>query len=185
MSLSEIIRSLFGLWRLLLIDKNGVYFFDNTRNRTLRSFYIPAFVYSIVLCLMMTRAESYQGIPPLWVAFIVQGLALAISLCGTLLVTYVLVSHLEKKQDYMRYVQVNNWMALISLLLLLPAFFIQQSNEHSLGFILILLMIFAKIYGWFVVQSVFKIQWYWVLLILLSHEVIEAMTSAMAYTIIH
>lgn len=185
MAFNEIIRAIFGVWRLFLIDKNGIHFFDNTRERTIRSFIVPAITYGIILLAIAQKSTNYEGLIPLHIALIIQGIGFSISLFGYFIATYYLIDYLEKKKEFMRYVQVSNWMTLVGLLLVLPIIFISADINPMIQFFFLILMIFKKIYDWFIVQSVFKIKWHWILLVLMIGEVIDALTSAMAYTIVY
>ncbi len=185
MPLSEIISSLFGLWRILLIDKRSIQFFDNSYSRAIRSFIIPGITYLAILAIIFLRTETYEGNLPLSLVLLAQTLRFIITLCGSLIITYSILKHLEKSKEFMRYVQMSNWLAILAFFLTLPIIFIDPATEPMAQFFFFILLFFQKIYEWFIIQITFQIQWYYILLILVAGEVVHTLVSAMAYVIIY
>jgi hypothetical protein len=50
-SITEILRSLYGAWRLLVVDRHGILAFDGTRSAALRSFWVAVVMLPIIIIL--------------------------------------------------------------------------------------------------------------------------------------
>ena len=184
MSLREIIRSLYAVWRVFLFDMRATQLFDDDRNRAARSFIIPILAYLIILSLGIQQ-KPYEGTIPFSLALLAQSLGFIITLCGYFLGVYILMSTIEKKEHFIRYVQINNWMSVILLLFSILLLFIQSIDASWGNVIFLTLGIITKLYDWFIVQTVFKVQWYWILFTLLIGEAIETIVASSIYNVIY
>ena len=124
----EILASLYGAWRLLWLDKNGLGYFDGSREACIRSFYaallaLPAYV--ILVALHFSAVDTEFDTLHL---MIVHALAFVVSWTAYPLVMHNVAGHLGREQRYFGFVTVFNWTRVLRVWIILLATLIAASG---------------------------------------------------------
>ena len=156
--IGEILRSLYGAWRLLVLDRHGILAFDGTRSAALRSFWVGLVVLPLIIALdAIPAGQGEEG-----------GTRLNIWLLP-LIVFYGLIRWYGRGERYWLLVAALNWSQIPqSLLLLLEAGLflgaghfvdlrtLQGGNElmtlagNAMALLGLLIYIVVNFYEWFV-----------------------------------
>jgi len=105
-ALAEVLRGLYGSWRLLLLDRHGVLAFDGTRQAALRSFWVAL--------LSLPLAVAANAIPIVGVDVPRHGVSIALldstlSWLLPLIVIYALVRWYGRGERYWLLLTALNW----------------------------------------------------------------------------
>jgi hypothetical protein len=116
--LGEILRSLYGAWRLLILDRHGILAFDGTRSAAVRSFWVAVVVLPLIIALdTIPPVQGNGGAARLNLWLLVADFILRWLL--PLIVFYGLIRWYGRGERYWLLVAVLNWSQIPQALLLL------------------------------------------------------------------
>ena len=166
--IGEILRSLYGAWRLLVLDRHGILAFDGTRSAALRSFWVGLVVLPLIIALdAIPAGQGEEGGARLNIWLLLADCILRWLL--PLIVFYGLIRWYGRGERYWLLVAALNWSQIPqSLLLLLEAGLflgaghfvdlrtLQGGNElmtlagNAMALLGLLIYIAVNFYEWFV-----------------------------------
>ena len=117
---ADISNGLYGAWRLLLLDRSGFAYFDDTIEAFWKSFYAAIIVapgYVILVAIFFPLEEVTSG--PFRI-FLIKLIAYVIGWVAFPLVMYHVCEWADKSQHYIRYIIAFNWANVVQIYLLLP-----------------------------------------------------------------
>ncbi len=150
---AEVARAIYGAWRLMLFDADGMAFFDTSIDGFWRSFFAAVVVappYVLFVVIGLTSAET-EVVDPGWTALVK---------CGAYLVSWVVFPAaavfvtrlLGVTARYIPLIVAYNWSNVPPLLILLPVEVLAASGSGIGETIGTLALLFILVYEWFVVR---------------------------------
>lgn len=159
-SLGEIVRSLYGAWRLACLDRDGLVLFDASPEGFRRSFWAAGLVFPPFFTLLLLR----------WTLGVAEGsflhyilIELTAYAIGWLLFPVVMLEvaqHFDLWDRYRRYIVAYNWVAVIQnavylpILILNAAGFLPQGSATGIALLLLSLLL---VYTWFVTLAALEV----------------------------
>jgi hypothetical protein len=156
----ETVYSIFGAYRLALLDKSGLNYLDRSPEGAIRSFHaalivLPAYALLVVLRLWDTLPDV-----SLLRFTLVEGVAYVISWTAFPLIMFYLSRLLDRSGRYFDFLSAYNWSAIIQMGLYLPVVAIPDSgllpDGLSEGLVLVVTML-VLIYQWFIARTTLDI----------------------------
>ncbi len=152
-SLAEVGRAIYGAWRLMLFDADGMAFFDTSIDGFWRSFFAavvvaPAYVLFVVVNLATAETEA---VDPGWVALVKCGAYLASWVVFPAAAVFV-TRLLGVTARYIPLIVAYNWSNVPALLILLPVEVLTASGSGIGETIGTFALLFILVYEWFVVR---------------------------------
>ena len=152
-SLAEVARAIYGAWRLMLFDADGMTFFDLSTDGFWRSFFAavvvaPAYVLFVAVGLASAEAEA---VDPAWAA-VVKGGAYLISWVAFPVAAIFVTRLLGVTGRYIPLIVAYNWSNVPPLLILVPVELMAASGAGIAGTFGTLALLFILVYEWFIVR---------------------------------
>ncbi|MEI8393908.1 MAG: hypothetical protein WCF85_04170 [Rhodospirillaceae bacterium] len=130
-TLREILFSLYGTWRLALMEASGLEFFDRSVAGAMRSFFAAILVLPAYILLLYIRLRS-DDVSTAWSAlFLVEGSAYVISWCSYALIMSEISRFLDCSEKYPGFLCAYNWSSVLQMMVYLPAILISESGVVS------------------------------------------------------
>ena len=156
----QIAAALYGAWRLLLMDRNGLSFFEQTPEGFYRSFYAALLVapgYLILVLIHLADLETQAGGLRI---LTVETISYVISWTAYPLIMFRITDAIGRSGGYIAFVVAFNWSKVIHMLIFLPVAVI--SFTGLLPEALALLLSFAAtvgilVYQWFITRTALDI----------------------------
>lgn len=156
LSLGEIIRSVYGVWRLAHLDPRGMAYLDTTETGFWRSFQVailllPLELLSLALVLQIRPSEVGLGR-----IVAVDLIGYAIAWMAFPLAAHYLVMALDKEREYVGYIVAFNWASTIGAplyLLLLGAIVSGVLSGISITIAFYALRAALLFYSWFIART--------------------------------
>jgi hypothetical protein len=177
----EVLRSLYGAWRLARLDQSGMGYFTLTVEGFWRSFFAAVLVapgYTILVAReLIGRADTFDlG----WVV-LVQVLAYALSWAAFPLAAVLLIRLFDLSGNYVALIVALNWAAVIQVGLFLAALFLGLAVPAMLGgLLLIIVTVSILFYQWFVTRTALQTSGGVALLLVLVDLVLNTAIDLMA-----
>ena len=163
---SEIVRSVYGVWRLAHADPGGMAYFDATEEGFWRSFRVAILIapaYALIVVLDYAVPSTNPDAAPISASggriFAVELIAYAINWMAYPLAAHYLTTALDRARDYVGYIVAYNWSAVLGIGVMLPVAAIDASGLLP-GFLGDALGIAAGIallvYAWFVARTALR-----------------------------
>lgn len=158
--LSEILRSLYGAYRLARFDAGGLAFLDCTIGGFWRSFFaavIIAPIYAAMLGVRFTN-EALNTTPFRFLA--VELIAYVIGWVAFPLLMTTLARVLDREPHYLRYIVAYNWASVWQNILYLPLAILSLSRavpEGPAGLLILVVLSFVFVYSWFIARAALDI----------------------------
>src|SRR3712207_2049243 len=111
----ETVYSLYGAYRLALLDKSGLQYFDSTAEGALRSFYAAVLVLPAYAILMVLRQWDQLGDLSLLRFLAVEAIAYVISWTAYPLLMYHLSGLLDRADHFFAFLCAYNWSSVIQM----------------------------------------------------------------------
>ena len=152
-STQEVAYSIFGAFRLAMLDRTGMSYFDQSANGALRSFQaavviLPAFI----LLQILSVGDKWEQISLLRFA-VVQGIAYVLTWTVFAVAMIDLTKFLGRSDRYFGFLCAFNWSNVILIAVYLPAIAIDElgllPNDIEY-FIIFLVALSVLLYQWFV-----------------------------------
>lgn len=156
---AEVIRAVYGAWRLALFDRKGLDFFDATIEAYWKSFYAAAIVApAYVLLLVLRLSEVHTRAGPVAIAAI-EILAYIIGWVAFPLVMIYVCDRMGRFDRYLRFIAAHNWSNVIQITVFLLATilakgFLGGSLAVFLGLAATVAILF---YQWFIARTALEI----------------------------
>ena len=152
---AEMASGVYGAWRLLRLDPQGMAFFDDSNEGFWKSFYAAVLVapgYAIIVALHLSELQPTAGF---FHVLTIETLAYAIGWLAFPVAAYHLCEWIGKEAGYVSYIVAFNWSKVIQLCLYLPVSLLNASDALPAGLeplldLMITLAIIA--YQWFVTK---------------------------------
>ena len=156
----QIAAALYGAWRLLRMDRNGLSYFEQTPEGFYRSFYAALLVapgYLILVLIHLADLETQAGGLRI---ITVEIIAYVISWTAYPLIMFRIADAIGRSSGYITFVVAFNWSKMIHMLIFLPIAAI--SFTGLLPEALSLLLSFAAtigilVYQWFITRTALDI----------------------------
>ncbi len=155
----ELMRAVYGAWRLALLDRKGLDCFDSTIEAYWKSFnaaVIVAPAYAFLLILRLTEFEARAG----WFAVIaVETLAYIIGWVAFPLIMIYVCDRIGRFDRYLRYIVAHNWSNVIQVGLFLVVTIVSKGLLGGAHSVLLGLAATAAIlfYQWFIARTALEI----------------------------
>jgi hypothetical protein len=156
LSLAEIGPALYGAWRLAHFDPSGMRYFDRSIDGFWRSFRV-AVLAAPFTALLIALELSDRTITGGWFRVLAgEAIAYVIGWVAFPLIAFYLTVLIDRRDQYLGFIVVYNWSALIQLGLVLPATLVYHSALLPGAFGLAVIYaadIALLIYEWFIVRT--------------------------------
>jgi hypothetical protein len=156
----EAVYSIFGVYRLALLDKSGLSYLDRSPEGALRSFHAALIVLPAYALLVILRLWDILPEVSLFRFIAVEGLAYVISWTAFPLVMFYISGLLDRSNRYFEFLSAYNWSSVIQMGLYLPVVAIADSGlvPEGLGEGLVLVVtMLVLIYQWFIARTTLDI----------------------------
>jgi len=156
----EAVYSIFGVYRLALLDKAGLTYLDRSPEGALRSFHAALIVLPAYAVLVVLRLWDVLPEVSLFRFIAVEGLAYVISWTAFPLVMFYISGLLDRSGRYFEFLSAYNWSSVIQMGLYLPIVAIADSGlvPEGLGEGLVLVVtMLVLIYQWFIARTTLDI----------------------------
>jgi hypothetical protein len=152
----EAVYSIFGVYRLALLDKAGLSYLDRSPEGALRSFHAALIVLPAYAVLVVLRLWDVLPEVSLFRFIAVEGLAYVISWTAFPLVMFYISGLLDRSGRYFEFLSAYNWSSVIQMGLYLPIVAIADSGLVGEGLVLVVTML-VLIYQWFIARTTLDI----------------------------
>lgn len=153
--LSEILRSLYGAYRLARFDAGGLAFLDSTIGGFWRSFFAAVLVAPLYVIMLDGRLATgtIDGSPARFLA--VEMIAYVIGWVAFPLVLTAVVRPIDRERHYLRYVVAYNWAAVWQNAVYLPLAILSLYGilpDGPATFFMLVVFVAVLVYLWFVAR---------------------------------
>jgi hypothetical protein len=153
---TEILRALYGAYRLARFDAGGLTFLDATPGGFWKSFFAAAIVLPLYLLLLAVRLQSDlpEGTPARFLA--IELIAYVIGWVIYPLVMATVARLIDRERHYVRYIVAYNWASVWQNVLYLPVAILSVAGLLSGGigsFIALAALTAVLVYAWFVART--------------------------------
>jgi hypothetical protein len=156
----ETVYSIFGAYRLALLDKTGLNYLDRSPEGALRSFYAALIVLPAYALLVVLRLWDVLPEVSLLRFTAVEGVAYVISWTAFPLAMFYISGLLDRSGRYFDFLSAYNWSSIIQMGVYLPVVAIADSGlvPEGLGegMVLVVTML-VLIYQWFIARTTLDI----------------------------
>ena len=183
-SSKEVKENIIGSFEIMLFMPAGVERFESSKSAGLRSFAIPVLLmpFSFFVWLSKVGESSAALVLGLNIVAAVLGIALFLG------VVYLISKQYERQDNFWKFVNVNNWMAIPGFILASPLVFLIAvgGDLEAWNSYFIFVLILKYIYTGFVVTYAFKLPWEMagfvaVLAFSIAYNLIQAVDYLQAY----
>jgi hypothetical protein len=156
----ETVYSIFGAYRLAMLDKSGLSYLDRSPEGAIRSFHAALIVLPAYAVLVVLRLWDVLPEVSLLRFITVEGLAYVISWTAFPLVMFHISGLLDRSARYFDFLSAYNWSSVIQMGLYLPVVAIADSGllPEGLGEGLVLVVtMLVLMYQWFIARTTLDI----------------------------
>ena len=156
---AEVMRAVYGAWRLALLDRRGLDCFDATVEAYWKSFNAAAIVapaYALLLVIRLSEVEARAG---LLAVIAVETLAYIIGWVAFPLIMIYVCDRIDRFDRYLRYIAAHNWSSVIQVALYLSVMVVSKGFLGGAHSVLLGLAATAAIlfYKWFIARTALDI----------------------------
>ena len=158
--LGETTRALYGAYRLASFDSSGMDYFRNTRGAFWRSFNAALIIAPFYVCLMLMRYKMGEISTSAFHFISVETSSYIISWVAFPVVVDLLITTMDRREKYIRYIIAYNWAAVLQNLLYLPMAMLSVNgmfSPSSAGLLGLVILIFFMVYVWFITKTALNI----------------------------
>ena len=161
-SVGELAKALFGVWRLARLDPNGLQYLDDSIEGFWKSFFagvivLPGFLILQLLELAFVQeaavVESWPRVLAVWgIAYVLQWTLFPIA-------TAYVTAEIGRRDEFMRFIVALNWASVIQIAIAVPAVAMQfVIGPDGFGIFLFLLISLALLfYSWFITKTALNV----------------------------
>lgn len=155
----EAAYSLFGAYRMAMLDPSGMQYFDRTPEGALRSFYAALLALPGYALLLILRLWPEMQATPLPRFVAVEGIAYIVSWTAFALTMVHVTRFLDRADRYVGFLCAYNWSAVIQTALYVPTVVIAEiALPGALGDGLVLGVMMAMLaYQWFIARTALEV----------------------------
>lgn len=154
--LSEILRALYGAYRLARFDAGGLASFDISIGGFWRSFFAAVLVLPLYLATLDVRFAG-EGFETPWPRFLaIQMIGYVIGWIAYPLVMTTVARALDRERHYLRYIVAYNWTSVWQNLIYLPLAMLSLGGavaEGPAAFLTLGALVVVLVYAWFVART--------------------------------
>jgi hypothetical protein len=156
LTLRETSYALFGAWRLAHFDRQGVAYFDRTREGALRSFWAAAILlpaYVILVLLHLSEMPVAIGFPSLVLLYAFQYVVAWTALPAAMA---FIARTLDREEEFFGWLAMYNWSQVVAMIVVLPMQAVASSglfDNPALPFLAVLVNIAVLAYAWFIART--------------------------------
>ncbi|MHA1567435.1 MAG: hypothetical protein ACTSX7_19160 [Alphaproteobacteria bacterium] len=160
-TMRELAYALFGVWRLLHLDKNGLQYLDDSIDGYWKSFaaalvVLPGFAIMQLLELVVEPASVGVFWPR-----VVMTWAIVYVLHWTLfpIAAAYITAEMGRSDQYLKFIVAHNWASVIQIAIVVPAVALQvlTGPEGAGVFLFLLITIGLLFYSWFIAKTTLDI----------------------------
>jgi hypothetical protein len=149
----EVVRSIYGAYRLAWLDHSGMSHFNLSVDGFWRSFFAAVLVApGYALLVVQDLAGRPEAVSPAW-AFVVETLGYVITWAAFPLIAIVVTQLLGLSRNYAAMIIAANWAAVIQIGLFLVAVALGFVLPALAGFTVTLATVAILFYQWFVIRT--------------------------------
>lgn len=156
----ETTRALYGAYRFALLDPTGLSYFRNTRGAFWRSFNAALIIAPFYAGLLLMRYEMGE-VSASAIRFIyVETTAYIISWVAFPVIIDFLITAIDKRDKFIRFIIAYNWAAVLQHTVFLPTAMLSVNGVFSptvAGFLGLTILIFFMVYIWFITKTALDI----------------------------
>ncbi len=156
----ETVYSIFGAYRLAMLDKTGLNYLDRSPEGAIRSFNAALIVLPAYAVLVVLRLWDVLPDVSLLRLVTVEGLAYVISWSAFPLVMFYISGLLDRSERYFDFLSAYNWSAVIQMGLYLPVVAIADSGLMPGGLgegLVMVVTMLVLLYQWFIARTTLDI----------------------------
>ena len=156
----EAVYSIYGAYRLAMLDRLGLNFMDRTPEGAMRSFYAALLVLPAYALLVVLRLWDILPQVSLLRFVAVEGTAYVISWTAFPLAMYYVAGLLDRTGRYFDFLSAYNWSSVIQMAIYLPVVAMADSGllPAALGEGMVLIVtVLVLIYQWFIARTALNI----------------------------
>jgi hypothetical protein len=149
----EVVRSIYGAWRLARLDQSGMAQFNLSVEGFWRSFFAAVLVapgYALLVVQELTSRP--EAVSPAW-AFVVETLAYVIGWAAFPLIAIIATHLLGLSRNYAAMIIAANWAAVLQIALFLVAVALGFVLPALAGFLVTIATVAILSYQWFVFRT--------------------------------
>jgi hypothetical protein len=159
-ALGETARALYGAYRLARFDSSAIDYFRNTRGAFWRSFNAALIIAPFYIVLLLMRHEMGEVSTPAFYFISVETISYIISWVAFPVVVDLLITTMDRREKYIRYIIAYNWAAVLQNLLYLPMAMLSVNgmfSNSSAGLLALIILAFFLVYTWFITKTALNI----------------------------
>lgn len=153
---ADVVRSVFGVYRLARFDPAGVGYLDRTPEGALKSFYAGVIVLPAYALLLVIRLwEPMQGVP-MSSAMVVEGIAYVVSWTAFPVMMHQILGSIGRGERFIDFLCAYNWSSVVQMGVYLPAVVLAETGllPDTLGQGLVFGVMMAMLtYQWFILRT--------------------------------
>jgi hypothetical protein len=156
----ETVYSIFGAYRLAMLDKTGLSYLDRSPEGAIRSFHAALIVLPAYAVLVVLRLWDVLPEVSLLRFVTVEGLAYVISWTAFPLVMFHIAGLLDRSARYFDFLSAYNWSSVIQMGLYLPVVAIADSGLMPGGLgegLVMVVTMLVLLYQWFIARTTLNI----------------------------
>ena len=163
MPLTEVVKALYGAYRLARFDTDGMHCFDISPLGFWCSFYAAVIVAPLYCLLLLVRFNIGDVETPLYRYLAIQTIAYVIAWVAFPLVMDRLVRVVDRDNCYIRYIVPYNWISVIQNAVYLPIVILgtigalAPETSNGLAFVT---LVWVLVYTWFVTRTALDVPGY-------------------------
>lgn len=157
-TINDVVRSVYGAYRLARLDPNGMAYLDSSREGALSSFSVAVFLLPFHIVFLMIQ-WSGSGASPATI-LVVESIFYVINWTAFLVIAIPIVNLLNKGHRYFAFISAYNWSMVIQMALLFPIFLLVESgavSPHWAETLLLVLYLVLLIYEGYVIRTSLQI----------------------------
>ncbi len=155
-SLNEVVRSLYGAYRLARLDALGLDFFNPTVAGFWRSFFAAVLVSPLYIVLVLIRYGDLWERVPLFRFLAIETIAYVIAWVAFPVIMATVTKSIDRERHFIRFIVAYNWAGVLQNALYLPivifgsAGLLAATGANTLALLAISLII---VYTWFITRT--------------------------------
>ena len=156
----ETVYSIFGAYRLAMLDKTGLNYIDRSPEGAIRSFNAALIVLPAYAVLVVLRLWDVLPDVSLLRFITVEGLAYVISWSAFPLVMFYISGLLDRSERYFDFLSAYNWSAVIQMGVYLPVVALADSGLMPAGVdegLVLAVTMLVLMYQWFIARTTLDI----------------------------
>lgn len=154
LTVPEIVRSVYGAWRLARFDPIGMEWLDRTTDGFWRSFRVAILMVPLEVAVLAIALGNLGPLEPLPRIAAVAGISYIISWTAFPVLVHPLVTALNRAARYPGYIVAINWSNVVIYAVLVPLALLADSMPAGAGALLNLVLYGAiGIYHWFITRT--------------------------------